>query len=82
MSSIPPVATSAVPIATSVGIDVLKKSENAQMTAAAQLLASLDPSQTATTTTSSTGADSATFSPAALVQLGLSQTGLSMLSSS
>lgn len=70
MSSIPPVSTS-------VGIDVLKKSEDSQQAAIAQLIAPFDPSQTSST---STGTDSATFSPAALSQLGLSQTGASLLS--
>ncbi len=70
MSSIPPVSSS-------VGIDMLKKSEDIQQAAAAQLIASLGPAQGST---SSTGTDSATFSPAALAQLGLSQTSVPALS--
>jgi|GEM_PF-4165044 hypothetical protein len=69
MSSVPSVATS-------VGVDVLKKSEDAQQAAMAQLLAPLTPQSTTAPLYST---DTATFSPAALAQLGVPPTGSSLL---
>lgn len=66
--------TDVAPVSTSVGIDVLKKSEDITQKQVDQLLAplSINPAPAA--------GDSASFSPAALAQLAQTQSGLSLLS--
>ena len=67
--------TDVPPVSTTVGIAMLKKSEDIAASQVAQLLAPLSASPTAAPT-----GDSASFSPAALAQLAQTQSGASLLS--
>jgi hypothetical protein len=67
--------TDVPPVSTSVGIDILKKSEDLAASQVAQLLPPLSASPTAAPTS-----DSAAFSPAALAQLAQTQSGTALLS--
>ena len=66
--------TDVPPVSTSVGIDILKKSEDLAASQVAQLLPPLSASPA-----SAPAGDSASFSPAALAQLAATQSGTSLL---
>jgi len=65
--------TDVPPVSTSVGIDVLKKSEDLVASQVSQLLAPLSASP------APAAGDSASFSPAALAQLAQTQSGASLM---
>lgn len=67
--------TDVAPVSTTVGIDMLKQSEDL----AASQVAALLPAPSASPAPAPTSVDSASFSPAALAQLAQTESGAALL---